>query len=272
MNISSRLSGHLGLRTPEGALLRHQVTETSAAAGVAALAHAGFGGVFDNYLSIRPPEWVTELGSAASEHGLTVTSFVYDCENWNQPGWIDGTALKALPRMTELARRTGAQVATCPFGPESEVARDAQMRRLAANLRRAAETAYPTGLTLGVEACHPDFAPGQFLRNFDEALALVQRADHPGVRLTLDVGHISLLGGDPVAAIGRAARYLGNVQFADTPGRVEPGAGTLDWAAISAALVRASFTGPIEIECEPATAGAAGEQAMLERLAALPLD
>src|SRR5699024_8738389 len=111
---------------------------------------------------------------------------------------------------------------------------------------------------------------GQFLQGFDEALSVVEMANHPGVRLTMDVGHVALLGGDPVDAIERAAGWIGNVQFADCPGRVEPGSGTLDWTAIIAALSRAGFEGLIEIECEPSEAGAEGESAMLDRLAALP--
>ena len=99
---------------------------------------------------------------------------------------------------------------------------------------------------------------------------MVRAAAHPHVRLDLDLGHVALHGGDPVAAIAEAHGLIGMVQVADVPGRVEPGAGTLDWPTILAALDEV-YSGLVELELEPAGTGAAGEHAMLSRLARLGL-
>lgn len=122
---------------------------------------------------------------------------------------------------------------------------------------------------LCVEATHPDFAPGLLLERWWDALAVVRAADHPAVMLNLDLGHVALHGDDVIEAIEACGPWLGMVQAADGPGRVEPGAGRIDWAAVEMALDRVGYTGLVELELEPAEAGESGERAMLSRLAGL---
>jgi hydroxypyruvate isomerase len=137
---------------------------------------------------------------------------------------------------------------------------------MADNLRHAADRAAVAGVMLCVEATHPAFAPGLLIERWPDALALVRAVDHPAVMLNLDLGHVALHGDDVVATIDACGRWIGMVQVADVPGRVEPGAGRLDWRAVREALDRVGYDGLVELELEPAEAGEAGERAMLARL------
>ncbi len=92
------------------------------------------------------------------------------------------------------------------------------------------------------------------------------RAGHSRVRLNFDVGHLAMLREDVPAAIERARGHIGMVQVADAPGRIDLGAGTLDWPAIFAGLAAMHYTGLVEIEHEPMEEGAEGEAALLARL------
>lgn len=138
-----------------------------------------------------------------------------------------------------------------------------------ANLGRAGDLAADRGVILCIEATHPMFAPGLLIERAAEACDVLDRVDHPNIRLDLDLGHVALHGDDPVAAIRSAGDRIGMVQIADVPGRVEPGAGVLNWTAILAALDATAFTGLIELECEPIGIGIDGERALLARLAAI---
>ena len=57
---------------------------------------------------------------------------------------------------------------------------------------------------------------------------------------------------DLVAAIRRAGDLIGHVQFADNPGRHEPGTGALDFAAAFSALRAVRYDGAAAAEYRPA--------------------
>lgn len=267
------LAGHLGVRAPDLPLLRHLADPLDVEAQVAALAANGFAGVCDNYLLLRDEAAQRRIGEAVRRHGLRMGSFVHDPLRWNEPGWIDGSALAAIAASAAAAERTGSRSIICITGRIADENAARQRRSMAETLCRAADRLNSADVLLCVEPTHPAFAPGLLIEQVEEALEVVALADHPQVRIDLDIGHVALHGRDPVAAIGLAGGLIGNVQAADIPaegiGRVEPGAGRLDWAGIVAALDAAGYDGLIELELEPAETGEAGERAMLSRLAGL---
>jgi hydroxypyruvate isomerase len=165
--------------------------------------------------------------------------------------------------------RTGAASVTCITAGMGDSAQD--RRSMADNLRRAADVLPADGPMLCVEATHPAFAPGLLIEQVEDALEVVRLADHPKVRLALDLGHVALHGRDPVELIALCVGLIGNVQIADVPGRVEPGAGSLDWSSILVGLDSAGYAGLLELELEPLEKGEAGERAMVARLAGLGL-
>lgn len=268
-------AGHLGVRAPDLPLLRHSAGSVAVDRQIVVLAAYGFAGVSDNYLLLRDAATQALIGQAVRDHGLRMGSFVHAPLRWNAPDWIDGRALDSIDATAEAAARSGGRAVTCITGHVEGADAAAERRSMAQNLRRAAERLDGSGVTLCVEATHPAFAPGLLIEQVEEALEVVALAAHPQVRLCLDIGHVALHGRDPVAAIERAAGLIGNVQIADAPadapGRVEPGAGALDWAAIFAALDATGYDGLLELELEPAEVGEAGERAMLSRLAGLGL-
>lgn len=271
MRPGPRLAGHLGVRAPDAPLLPALAGSADPLAQIDLFAALGFAGVADNYLTLRPAAAQERIGAAAARHGLAMGGFVHDPLRWNGPGWIDGAALDVLDISLAAAARSGGRTITCVTGRLAGLDDAAQRRAMAANLARAADRAGRDGVVLCVEATHPAFAPGLLIERVADALAVVRMADHPCVRIDLDIGHVALHGDDPVAAIAAAGDLIGMVQVADVPGRVEPGAGTLDWRAILDALDGVGFAGLLELELEPAAAGEAGERAMLTRLAGLGL-
>ncbi|MFZ5706820.1 MAG: TIM barrel protein [Pseudomonadota bacterium] len=262
-------AGHLGVRGPDAPLLQHMAASHDPVDQIGLMAELGFAGVFDNYLLLRDEEDHLRIGAEVRRRAMRMGSFVHDPLRWDQPAWIDGSALASLERTIAAAARTGAGSVTCITAGIRDPAKD--RRGMAENLRRAADAIPADGPLLCVEATHPAFAPGLLIEQVEDALDVVRLADHPKVRLALDLGHVALHGRDPVEVIGLAADRIGTVQIADLPGRIEPGAGKLDWPAIFAALDSAGYAGLLELELEPQEAGEAGERAMVARLAGLGL-
>jgi hydroxypyruvate isomerase len=63
--------------------------------------------------------------------------------------------------------------------------------------------------------------------------------------------HAMMGGEDPMAVARAAAGHIGHVQFADYPGRHEPGTGTLDWSTILQELDSAGYDDWIGLEYKP---------------------
>jgi len=82
-------------------------------------------------------------------------------------------------------------------------------------------------------------------------LEALERADHPNLFLQFDFYHIAITEPDLVSAIRRAGPIIGHVQFADTPGRNEPGTGSIDFASAMAALKETGYQGAVSAEYRP---------------------
>jgi sugar phosphate isomerase/epimerase len=109
-------------------------------------------------------------------------------------------------------------------------------------------------VTLALKPMHPAVAAGgSFLTSPLEAAAWVQRFDHPGVRIALDLwqfGHDRSLLGD----LGRLVPLTALVQVADGRGAPVPdaerlplGQGTHPLSAIVAALIEQGYGGAFEM-------------------------
>jgi hydroxypyruvate isomerase len=122
---------------------------------------------------------------------------------------------------------------------------------LTENLRYAADRFAEIGVTVLVEPINPYDVPGFYLTSLDQAIEAVERADRPNVKILFDLYHLAQTEDSLNAAAERAAGLIGHVQFADVPGRVEPGAGTIDFAAAFDALRRIGYEDCISAEYRP---------------------
>jgi hydroxypyruvate isomerase len=84
----------------------------------------------------------------------------------------------------------------------------------------------------------------------EDTLALVETLDRPGVRMMLDLYHAQIGEGNLIELCRRAGAYIGEVQVADVPGRMEPGTGEVNWHAVAVALRRQGYTGVVGLEAK----------------------
>ncbi|MFC8039694.1 TIM barrel protein [Paenarthrobacter sp. NPDC057355] len=95
--------------------------------------------------------------------------------------------------------------------------------------------------------------PGIPLARAKDTLALVQAADHPKVKMMLDLYHAQIGEGNLIELVRAAQPFTGEIQVADVPGRFEPGTGEINYPAIAKALREVGYAGVIGME-----AGAVG--------------
>lgn len=150
------------------------------------------------------------------------------------------------------ARRLGARkinsLAGRPSGLENadtaaEIARTARE-----NLAFAAARFADLDAVVLVEPVNPTDVPGFFLTRLEAAMDLVAAVDLDNVQLLFDLYHMQQTEPSLTEAVHRCATMIGHVQFADTPGRHEPGTGVIDFAAAFDALRSAGYSGHVSAE------------------------
>ena len=267
-----RYATHLGLLAPDAPMFRHSARSVALEEQIAYLAGIGFAGVQDNFLKLRTIDEQERIGRAAEQHGLEVGSFNNNPLTWDQPLWsaTDDASRTRLERdLTDsiaAARRTGARRAVCVTGRDPLRSHSEQIGVMADNLARFADHAARADVILHVEPVTSTRFPQLLVNSLDDALAIVRAVDHPAVRLQFDIAHVAEQDGAAFERLRDCWPLVGLVQAADLPGRVDLGAGTLDWPLILRWIRSQDYAGLIELEHLPLEDSAAGEQRLLERL------
>jgi hydroxypyruvate isomerase len=122
---------------------------------------------------------------------------------------------------------------------------------LARNLAFAAERCAAEGVTVMTEPINGRDAPGFFLQTTEAALDAMDRAGHPNLKLQLDLYHRQVMQGDLIGALERHLPRIAHIQFADTPGRHEPGTGEIRFERVFAALDAMGYDGWVGAEYRP---------------------
>lgn len=119
------------------------------------------------------------------------------------------------------------------------------------NTRYAAESLGPLGVHVVVEAINTCDRPGFILSTSSQALELINSVDHPALALQYDVYHMHMMDELVVESITRLMPSIAHIQFADSPGRHEPGTGEINFDAVFAAIDATDYRGWVAAEYIP---------------------
>ncbi len=135
--------------------------------------------------------------------------------------------------------------------PPAELGRDACLATLIGNLRYAAAAMADIGVTVTVEPVNTRDRPGYFLSRSAEGIAAIDAAGHDNLAIEYDLYHMQIMEGDLVPTLERIIDRIGHIQFADTPGRGEPGTGEINFPFVFDAIDRLGYDGWIGAEYNP---------------------
>lgn len=141
------------------------------------------------------------------------------------------------------------------FNPDNHAEYLATFKR---NLITAAKMFQPLGVTVTFEAINTFDMPGFVIHSVEQMLDVMASSDCDNIKMQFDVYHMArmVLEGENsstciVNTINRYCNQIGHIQFADVPGRGEPGTGILDFASIFAAIEASDYSGWIAAEYKP---------------------
>jgi hydroxypyruvate isomerase len=271
---------HLGYRPPE---YRPQFAATVGSldpvAHVRYAAKLGMRGVLYPWAATRPAEEVRAVAQALREYNLinsAVLALPEDSVRFD--AWSDDS-LRGRRAIEQIATRTAelavtlqsttlavllAYPADATLG--DKLSRRVSWERSVGSVAQLAAIAADRGLRVGIEPLLSIEAA--MLRSTQDAVDFVKQVAAPNVGIIYDTGHVASMGEDSIQALGQCARYLERVQFADQPGRVEPGGGALPIVDVALELSRVGYSGLVDLEHGWTEDTADGERVGLDRLRA----
>ena len=119
------------------------------------------------------------------------------------------------------------------------------------NLYFAAEAFAPLGIKTVFEAVNNHDMPGFIIHNGLQMLGILNQLNHPDLFMQYDIYHMQMMGDKPDEFIARYADKIGHIQFADSPGRGQPGTGQINFKRIFLAIEKSVYSGWIGAEYKP---------------------
>jgi hydroxypyruvate isomerase len=132
-----------------------------------------------------------------------------------------------------------------PPGCDREEALDCLAENLALACRAAADK------RILLEAANGKDQPGFVIQTGAQALETLDRVGAPNLFLQYDFYHAARMGEDIPAFLRASLGRIGHIQFADCPGRGEPGSGETDFDGLFALLEELGYAGWLGAEYRP---------------------
>jgi len=129
-----------------------------------------------------------------------------------------------------------------------------QMASAVETLRAAVPLLDRHGMTAVVEMLNSTQEhPGYFLDTVADGLALIDGVGSPRVRLLFDIYHVQLAEGNIIRKLREHIGHIGQIHFADVPGRHQPGTGEINYRNVFKAIYELGdrYTGYVTAEYEP---------------------
>ncbi len=154
----------------------------------------------------------------------------------------------------EYANAIGCKQLNCLSGikPASLDAEVAQ-QTVIDNLTFSSKALREAGIKQLIEPINSRDMPGFFLNTSSQAIAIMDAVGSENLYLQYDFYHMQIMEGDLAASFATLRSRIAHVQFADSPGRHEPGTGEINYPFLFGWIDRAGYDGWVGAEYRPKT-------------------
>jgi hydroxypyruvate isomerase len=119
------------------------------------------------------------------------------------------------------------------------------------NLWVAVEAFAPLGIKTVFEAVNLHDMPGFILHSGAQMLSVLDQLNRHELLMQYDIYHMQMMGEKPEAFIAEHADQIGHIQFADCPGRGQPGTGRIDFKQMFSVIEKSGYSGWVGAEYKP---------------------
>ncbi len=119
------------------------------------------------------------------------------------------------------------------------------------NICFAAELLELANLKLLIEPLNSVDIPNILLDDIDLVVSLIDESKQHNIQLQFDIYHLARMGKNIIRNIDLYRDYIGHIQFADSPGRGQPGTGEIDFKRIFNKIKEINYQGWVGAEYIP---------------------
>ncbi len=181
--------------------------------------------------------------------------------------------LKEVKESVEIAKRMNTKVIHNVLGlQEAKLPYDLQMANAVELLKRIADIYEPHGIVMVMESMNSKVDhPGMFLRTIPQAYSLAKSVDSPSMKILFDFYHVQIEEGHLLPTFDYVYDEIGYVQLGDTPGRVEPTAGEINYPKVIQHIWDKGYRSFLGLEHGSSKPGANGDLEVLKAYRAIDL-
>jgi len=119
------------------------------------------------------------------------------------------------------------------------------------NLRYALNAFSPLGIKTVFEAINTIDMPDFIVHSSTQMLDIMAEINHPDLMMQYDIYHMLMMQEDPAHFIPQYSDKIGHIQFADCPGRHQPGTGNTDFKQLFSIIKTSNYTRRVGAEYKP---------------------
>ncbi len=119
------------------------------------------------------------------------------------------------------------------------------------NLCFAVDAFAPLGIKTVFEAINIHDMPGFIVHSGEQMLVLLEELNRAELFMQYDIYHMQMMGEKPEQFIAEHADKIGHIQFADCPGRGQPGTGRINFERMFSAIEDSGYSGWVGAEYKP---------------------
>jgi hydroxypyruvate isomerase len=174
-----------------------------------------------------------------------------------------GEGLASVPELTEAFSDALGQCLTYAEGLQvkavnvlagrclDEQRLDAYWKTFEWNLVKAADALQSLGVMTTFEAINTKDMPGFLVHRAEHMWAVMNKLNHPNVKAQYDLYHMAMMGENLWQDLSSKSDKIGHIQFADMPGRGEPGTGGLALKQFFQLIEESTYSGVVAAEYRP---------------------
>jgi len=121
------------------------------------------------------------------------------------------------------------------------------------NLKYAVDCFAPLGVKTVFEAINIFDMPGFIIHNEQQMLQVLQQVNHPMLAVQYDIYHMQRMKQNWLDFIHHYSTQIGHIQFADVPGRHQPGTGQINFSQLFQQIEQSNYQGWVGAEYIPLT-------------------
>ena len=200
-----------------------------------------------------------QINDVLQEHSLKLVLFNVDADTLLQGG--EGLAAvpekqvqfqEAVAQVLEYAKLLKPDVINVLPGRCLNLNRFNEYRQtFLTNLAYAADAFAKINVTTVFEAINSIDMLGFIIDSGEAMLSVLEELRHPNLRMQYDIYHMSRMREDCAAFLKKHSHQIGHIQFADCPGRGQPGTGELNFAALFNLIDNLPYKGWVGAEYKP---------------------